>query len=190
MDEICSKLFELAKSYLNVRNNQVHTEISYSFAKKLLKQLGGRAEIVLPAIILHDTGYSAVPEEQRSLAFSPKGIDEEVRRIHEVEGARIAGRLLQEVPLKEEDCLEICRIIKSHDSGDNPLTLEEKMVKDADKLYRFTPECFVWYVECFSMQPLENWDRLHRSLNQWFFLDYSKELAAIELEKLKRKYIG
>ncbi len=189
MEEICNKLFELAKPYLTVRNNQVHTESSYAFALKLLERLGGRPEIVLPAIILHDVGWSAIPEGQHSLAFGPGEIDEKMRHIHEVEGAKIAGRLLEEVPLINKDCREICRIIESHDSGNSPLTLEEKMVKDADKLYRYTPKCFVWVMDRFSMQPLANWERLHRSLNQWFFLDYSKELAATKLKELKVIFI-
>jgi HD superfamily phosphodiesterase len=186
LQDICDKLFALARPYLAVRENQKHTEICYSYALKLLEHIGGRPEIVLPAIILHDVGWSAVPPEKHLLAFGPGEIDKELRRVHEVEGVKIAERLLQEVPLSKEDIREICRIIKNHDSGENPLSLEEKMVKDADKLFRFSQEAFTLDVERFSMKPRENWERLYASLDEWFFTDFAKELAIRELQNLEK----
>jgi len=41
--------------FLNTRHNDVHTEISTSLAFQLLEQEGGDEDIVIPAIILHDT---------------------------------------------------------------------------------------------------------------------------------------
>jgi HD superfamily phosphodiesterase len=151
-----------------VRENQKHTEIAYAFALKLLERLGGRPEIVLPAVILHDVGWSAVPPEQHLLAFGPGAIDEELRRVHEVEGAKIAKRLLQEVPLKKEYCLEICYIIENHDSGENPLTLEEKLVKDADKLFRFSPEGFAIWFERFGLDERKYWEILYHFRSSGF----------------------
>lgn len=190
MEETCRRLFALARPYLNVRGNQRHAEISYIFAKKLLAQLGGRPEIVLPAIVLHDVGWSAVPEELHLLAFGPGKIDEDLRRVHEVEGAKIAAELLGKVPLKKEDCREICGIIENHDSGQDPVSLEEKMVKDADKLYRFSREGFLLDSKRFSIGLIGNWERLACFLSSWFFTDYGKSLAAIELKKLKDEFIS
>lgn len=187
MHEICSKLFVLAEPYLNVRHNNIHTKISYIFAQQLLKHLGGRPEIVLPAIILHDVGWSAVPTEKHLLAFGPKEIDEELRRIHEVEGAKIAGRILEKVPLAQKERQEICRIIESHDSGENPLTLEEKLVKDADKLWRFSPEGFTIDCQRFNLDAKEYWEMLQNLLNLWFFTDLGKELARKELKKVEKE---
>ena len=41
--------------FLNTRHNDVHTEISTSLAFQILEQEGGDEDIVIPAIILHDT---------------------------------------------------------------------------------------------------------------------------------------
>lgn len=169
-----------------MRENQKHTEIAYNFALKLLECLGGRPEIVLPAIILHDVGWSAIPPEQHLLAFGP-GFDEELRRVHEVEGAKIAGELLQRVPLNKEDCQEICRIIENHDSGENPLSLEEKLVKDADKLFRFSPEGFAIDAKRFGIDTRKYWEKLHHFRDQWFFTDYGWELAGAELKKVESR---
>jgi HD superfamily phosphodiesterase len=187
VQDICNRLFSLAGPYLTVRHNQTHTEICYEFALRLLRHLGGRPEIVLPAIILHDVGWSAMPTEQHLLAFGPKVIDEELRRVHEIEGAKIAAEILEKVSLDENDRLEICRIIESHDSGANPVSLEEKIVKDADKLFRFSPEGFKIDVERFSVDAREYWKKLHEFRDKWFFTDLGRELASGELQKIEKE---
>ncbi len=190
MHDTSKKLFKLAKPFLTVRHNQIHTENCYNFALRLLEKLGGKSSIVLPAIILHDVGWSAVPTEQHLLAFGPKGFDENIRRIHETEGAKIAARLLQEVSIKEEHRLEICRIIESHDSGKEAFSIEEKIVKDADKLFRFSTKGFSIDTERFNIDPQEYWEMLHQFKEQWFFTDLAREIATEELQKVKSQLLS
>jgi len=187
LQNICATLFDLAEPYLKVRHNDIHTKISFDFARQLLEDLGGRPEIVLPAIILHDVGWSAVPEEKHLQAFGPEKFDAELRRIHEIEGAKIAGKILEKIPLAPEDRLEICRIIEIHDSGENPLTLEEKIVKDADKLWRYTMEGYTIDYQRFDIDAKKYWKMLHGFLKNWFFTDRARELARRELEKVGEK---
>ncbi len=189
MSELCNKLFDLARPYLSVRSNQEHTERSFSFAKELLKHLGGRKEIVFPAIILHDVGWSAVPEELHLQAFGPKQSDLSINRIHEVEGAKIAGKLLQEVTLSNEEREEICRIIENHDSGQEPLTLEEKIVKDADKLFRFSPRGFSIDAQRFGLNPRDYWHKLNQFKEDWFFTELGKTFASRELGKIEQQLL-
>ena len=187
MQNICAELFNMAEPYLKVRQNDIHTRISFNFAQQLLKQLGGKPEIILPAIILHDVGWSAVPEEKHLLAFGPETFDEDLRRIHEIEGAKIASKILEKVLLEKRDRQEICRIIECHDSGENPLTLEEKIVKDADKLWRFTMEGYTIDYKRFNIDAKEYWEMLQGFLEDWFFTDLAKKLARKELEKVGKK---
>jgi|GEM_PF-704016 len=176
-------LFDLARPYLTVRLNQEHTEICYLFARELQEKLGGSKEIIFPAIILHDVGWSAVLQELLPKAFGPKS-DPGINRIHEIEGAKIAAVLLQQVPLDDAVRQEICRIIESHDSGSNPHTLEEKIVKDADKLFRFSSRGFAIDVERFNVDAGEYWHFLDRVKEQWFFTPVGKEIAGRELDKI------
>lgn len=185
-DFYIKRLFKMAAPYLTVRENQRHTEICYDYALKLLEHLGGRREIVLPAVILHDVGWSAIPSNLHLRAFGPGDIDLELRRVHEVEGAKIARKILEKIPLKKEDCLEICRIIENHDSGDNPLSLEEKIVKDADKLSRYSQEIFAIDVIRFGLEPRKIWERLSNFLEEWFFTNYGKKLAIEALQKIEK----
>ena len=188
MDEICNHLFKLAAPYLTVRFNQEHTEITFTFAKELQEILGGRKEIIFPAIILHDVGWSAVPEEEHLKAFGPNS-DPDLNRIHEIEGAKIAAKLLQEVSLNHTHKEEICRIIESHDSGQNPITLEEKIVKDADKLFRFSPRGFSIDAKRFNVDLREYWHLLNERRKQWFFTDRAKTIAGNQLVIVEKEVI-
>ncbi len=189
MNEMCEKLFSDAAPYLNVRYNQEHTEIAFAFARELQEILGGRKEIIFPAIILHDVGWSAIAEELHLKAFGPNS-DPELNRIHEIKGAKIAALLLLDITsLSKADKEEICRIIESHDSGKSPITLEEKIVKDADKLFRFSPRGFSIDVQRFNKDLREYWEFLNEIRKQWFFTEPAKAIAERQLVKVKQEII-
>ena len=64
-----------ARPYLDVRDNDAHTLISYGIARALLKLRPEADErIVLPAILLHDTGWKFVPADKLAGAIEPKPI--------------------------------------------------------------------------------------------------------------------
>ncbi len=140
METIYDRIYDMAKPYLDTRRNDVHISISYIFAQQLLKYYPDADEdIVLPAVILHDVGWKAVPEEKQSGAFGPNVKDTETRRLHEIEGAKIAGEILHSVNYDELRIAEITAIIDGHDSRKETLSLNDALVKDADKYWRFTP---------------------------------------------------
>ena len=136
--DIYERIWELARPYLKTRKNDIHTEISTDFAQQLLAQEGGEEDIVIPAIILHDVGWKKVPEDVQLKAFGPNASMPEWNRVHEVEGARIAGDILRKVNYPEDKIPEIQEIIKGHDSRKEPISHNDSVVKDADKLWRYT----------------------------------------------------
>ena len=81
--------------FLDTRHNDVHTEISTLLAFELLKREGGDEDIVIPAILLHDTGWKRVPADMHLKAFGPNTSRPELNRLHEVEGVKIAEEILQ-----------------------------------------------------------------------------------------------
>lgn len=83
------RLFKLAKPYLAVMHNDLHTKEAVRFAFKLLDLAGGDREIVIPAVILHDVGWSQIPEDIAIEARIPEGSPELVK-IHEDKGVVIA----------------------------------------------------------------------------------------------------
>ncbi|MBI5583464.1 MAG: HD domain-containing protein [Deltaproteobacteria bacterium] len=143
-------LFRLAEPYLSVRNDLLHTQVAHQYCLRLLSAEGGDQRIVEPAVILHDVGWSKLPPEQLKIAFGIRAGGPEARRlnrIHEVEGAVIAGRLLQTLNYDPGLIEQITEMIERHDSGKHPESLEEKMLKDADKLWRYSGVGFRQEVE-------------------------------------------
>jgi hypothetical protein len=136
-----ARIWELATPYLQTRDNDVHTLYSYGFARQLCTRIPQADEhIVLPAIILHDTGWSTVDEKIAFQAIAPDRDGSYTWAVvqHEKEGARIAREILTEVGYAEADIAEICDIIDGHDTRLTSLSINDSCVKDADKIWRVT----------------------------------------------------
>ncbi len=180
MKETYSRLFDLARPFLDTRENEVHTRIAYEFALRLLCEEGGDPEVVLPAIILHDVGWKCVPEDLQLTAFGPGEKDMDLNRVHEVEGARIAGDLLTSAGYPAALIDVITEIILGHDSRVEPLSVSDAVVKDADKLWRYSDHGFRTNVKRFGVSVLQYLNRLQTKLDQWFLTDTAKRIAREE----------
>ena len=140
MDTRYHTLWQQAVPLLGVRSNDVHTRYCYRFAEALCDQHPeADRDIVLPAILLHDIGWSMVPADKLLLAFGPHMRYPELRRRHETEGARLARQILASLGHPESRADAVVEIIDGHDTRDTALSLEDGLVKDADKLWRYTP---------------------------------------------------
>ena len=78
---------------------------------------------------------------------------------------------------------EILEIIGGHDSRSEPLSLNDMIVKDADKLWRYTKSGVEIDVERFNETVDEGLDRLRSNINNWFFTQSARKLAVEELLK-------
>lgn len=135
-------IWELAHNQLKTRDNDGHCLYAYGIAKALLSQIPEADEnIVLPAILIHDIGWSTVDEREALEAIAPDrdGSRHHLVVKHEKEGARIARDLLAKVGLPEADIEEICSIIDGHDTRLEPISINDAIVKDSDKIWRVTP---------------------------------------------------
>ena len=103
MKIIYEKIEGEARPYLDTRSNEIHVSVCYAMAKQLLGHYPEADEVVLPAILLHDVGWKMVPEEKQLGAFGPRAIDTEIRRVHEIEGVRIARRILASLNYDKQD---------------------------------------------------------------------------------------
>lgn len=175
------KIYQLAKPYLSTRHNDVHTEISIQFAYELLAVEDGNEAIVLPAVILHDVGWKKIPEELHLKAFGPKANSPELNRLHEIEGVNIAGDILKQVNYPKEKISQIIEIIDGHDSRQAAMSLNDRIVKDADRLWRYSKEGFKIDIERFEESYAQGLNRLRRNLAGWFFTETGRQLANEEL---------
>jgi HD superfamily phosphodiesterase len=175
------QIFRLAKPYLNVRDNEVHTRAAIAFASRLLETEKADRSIVIPAIILHDVGYSTVPEELMPRAYGPRK-ERDVIRIHEQEGAKIAAAILNDVGYDTSKTAEILEIIDGHDTRPVALSINDQVVRDADKLTRYVRDLRSW-PPAFRLTAHEAAARLERYVDHWLFLARSREIAREELKE-------
>jgi hypothetical protein len=185
-----AELFGLAAPYLAVRGDLSHARVSHQYALRLLAEEGGEPGIVEPAVILHDVGWSRLTPEQIRMAFGVRAGGEEaerLNRIHEREGAIIARRILQSLDYPSPWINQIVALIEQHDSGNQADSLEEEILKDADKLWRFSPLGFWKEIERQGLEPEE----LHRFLSaryhRWFFTQTAVHLAEEALKERRRE---
>jgi len=183
--EFIDRLFQEVEPYLSVRGDMAHTRVSHDYALILIRQEGGDKGIVEPAVILHDVGWSRLDPREISLAFGVLAEGEEanrLNRIHELEGASIAGQVLQALDYDPLLIEKITSIIRTHDSGVDIRFPEEGIVKDADKLWRSSK---VGFWEEAGRQDLDP-KKLYRFLNErnkeWFFTSTAVTIAGEDLE--------
>jgi HD superfamily phosphodiesterase len=184
---VFKQIYQLAQPYLNTRHNDIHTEMSMQLAYQLLSAEGGQESIVIPAIILHDVGWCTVPAALHLKAFGPKATSPEINRTHEQEGVKIAEHVLTKVNYDKEKVGEILTIIDGHDSRKESLSLNDSIVKDADKLWRYTQIGFDIDNERFEETVAEGLNRLRKYLSRWFFTDTAYQIAKEELHQRERE---
>jgi hypothetical protein len=132
-------IWRAARPWLDVRSNDEHTLISWRLGRALLASIPGAEEdVVLPAILLHDTGWKKMPQEKLARAIGPKPEFPELQRDHEIASVEIGADILSRLGLGLRD-VEILAIVDGHDTTKQARSINDAVMKDADKLWRFTP---------------------------------------------------
>lgn len=171
-------IWQAARPYLQTRSNERHTWYCYVFARQLLAlHPAADAEIVLPALLLHDVGWSTVPDDKQLLSFGPNMRYPELRRQHETEGVRIATEILTELGYDSTIIRQIAAIIDGHDTRQESLSLEDSLVKDADKLWRYTPFGLATVGGWFGYTRAEQLDLLEKWLGYRFYTETAVHMA-------------
>ncbi|MEO3931513.1 HD domain-containing protein [Micrococcaceae bacterium Sec7.4] len=133
-------IWDRAAPYLKVRDNDAHTLYAFGLAVALLEaHPEADAAVVLPAIMLHDIGWSQVPPAEVLQAIAPGGGRPDLVLLHEKEGARLAAGILADAGYDAGKVPAILAIIDGHDSRREAISVEDAIVKDADKTWRLSP---------------------------------------------------
>ena len=187
---IYKRIWELAQPYLDTRKNDTHTAIATAFAFRLLEMEGGDEDIVIPAILLHDVGWKKVPEDVQLKAFGPHADQPQWNQVHEVEGAQIAGEILSSIDYPKEKIQEIQEIIEAHDSRQEAVSQNDMLVKDADKLWRYTQAGFGINGNRFHLTLEQNLERLRRNLDPWFLSESARKIARQMIQDRESELAG
>jgi HD superfamily phosphodiesterase len=182
---IHQKIFERAKPFLRTRKNLIHTKIALRYALKLLESEKGDERIVVPAILLHDIGWKAVPEHLHLTAFGPNRSNSRLTKVHELEGAKIARAILKKLHYPPEKVEEICQIVRGHDTRKGPISRNDRIVKDADKLYRYSRKGIAIELERFQVPRSKYLPFLEGMISSWFLTPNAREIATQEIRLRK-----
>lgn len=187
MNDFQRSVYLRAREYWNTRFNDLHVPIAYAFARELLlAHPEADRDVVVPAILLHDVGWKSIPEDRQLGAFRPAARDETLRRFHETEGARIAAEILagaEAVPGRRD---AIVKIVDGHDTRLEALSLEDALVKDADKLWRFTPAAVDIDHRRFEMPLGEYLQWLGRQVDRIFLTPRAPQMAREHFTRVSR----
>ncbi len=144
MKKIFQNIWDLALPYQDQRDDPGHAEVALYYAQLLVRYEKGDRDIILPAIILHDVGYSQIPKERRMKIFDRKAKRLErlgVQYEHQIEGVLLARKILEKVGYPSEKIGEILQIISQHDTRKGFISKNEGLTRDADKLWRYSKRC-------------------------------------------------
>ena len=140
LDPGLADIWNRAAPHLKVRDNDAHTLYALGLARALLEaHPEADAAVVLPAILLHDIGWSQVPPAEVLQAIAPGGGRPDLVLLHEKEGARLAAGILSGAGYDAGKVPAILDIIDGHDSRREAISIEDAIVKDADKTWRLSP---------------------------------------------------
>ncbi|MEW6620301.1 MAG: ATP-binding protein [bacterium] len=189
MNEIFDVILERAKKYCRDEFDVIHLEKALEMTKRLMAIEGGDERIIIPAILLHDTGWSTFSFEEEGMIRLPPSLSENLNgrgiafsnaillHKHEIESSLIAQNILSELKFPTDEKEKIVEIITGHDSRKQPISKEDEVVKDGDRLSRYTPELFSALCQKFNLGEEEFFKYLNFNIEKWFYSDTAKTIA-------------
>jgi hypothetical protein len=127
--------------YLRVRKNDVHVPLSFAFLQRLLEaHPEAEEDVCVLALVLHDAGWHSVdgPDLIENAFGGTDFMNSDTRYLHEAESCRMAREVLGALGWSTGVIEQVCEIIDGHDTRSVPRHLNDRIVRDADKLWRFT----------------------------------------------------
>lgn len=183
------ELFKAAEKYMRVRKNDVHIPISYHYAMKVAKHYpNADIDLVTAGIILHDIGWYSIDEEDifKKGFQSENFMQSDVRYLHESEGVRLATEVLKSLNCEDNFIEKVNTIIDGHDTRGFAKSLEDEIVRDADKLWRFTVTGVSVACDWFKQTPGIYCNRLETDIIPLLHLPESVALATKDLEETRK----
>lgn len=182
-------IFKAAEKYMRVRKNDVHIPLSYRYALRLLASYpDADADLVAASIILHDIGWYSIDEDDifKKGFQSENFMQSDVRYLHESEGVRLSEEVLKSLDYDDEFIGKVGEIIDGHDTRKFAKSLEDKIVRDADKLWRFHVVGVSVAADWFKQTPTQYANRLETDIIPLLDLPESVEMARADLAETRQ----
>lgn len=167
------------------RGNDIHLPMSLAYAERLCSAYPEADRLLVRvAIQLHDTGWGRVDESRIiSEGFSGDWRKAAIRFEHEKQGCVIAREVLPPLGYDEDFVDAVCDIIDGHDTRQEAYSLEDALVRDADRLWRFDHAGIALASGWFRMDPAVYSDRLETEIVPELITAAAIEIATTELSR-------
>lgn len=178
-------IYNMALPYLKngLRKNLIsHTKEVIKTMDTLLKHEGGNKQLLIPAAILHDIGWSMVPKK---IQLNWRNREDKIRgeELHIEYAKPIIKEILQELSYPVEQVDKIISIVQAH-KFQNPSELEKQLLIDADKMSDATRVQFYSDAKFYQATPEEVYN--FRKKNRFHTLT-AKSFFEKEMKKRKRE---
>jgi len=193
MKAIFRKIWETALPYQDKRDDKGHAKIVLDFALEFVKKEKADENVVIPAAILHDLGWSTLPKKESLSIFRESTAEEKIVgaiRKHEIAGVKLAGQILKRVGYPPGMVEEVLEIVSQHDTRVGFISKNEGVVRDADKLWRFSRTGYGIDVKRSGDVPAHLYLKMKAQIEEkgFFYSERAKKLARLELEKRKEEF--
>jgi len=167
------------------RSNDVHLPISLAYAERLCDaHPEADSLLVRVSILLHDTGWGRVDESRiLSEGFTGDWRKSAIRFEHEKQGCEIAREVLPPLGYDDGFVREVTAIIDGHDTRPEPHSLEDALVRDADRLWRFDHAGIALASGWFGLAPAPYCDRLRREIIPELHSEAALTMATTALDR-------
>lgn len=187
--------------YLQARTTDVHTAVCLQYLDEFIQkaQLTGtkvKRNVVAYALILHDSGWSQMSEQEIAASLGVSGLvlsqtATAPKEKHALLGEKIARQILTEkqieLSLSDSDIDLICKAIHYHDKPEKvagahkEIPIEVQLLVDLDHIWSFTHFNFWQDVLRKGVEPKEYLANLGRDLDGYFVTRIGKEKARLLL---------
>jgi HD domain len=163
-------VWRAAEPYMRARKNDVHIPLSFDWCVRLLDHFpDADRDVCLLAILLHDIGWWSIDMDTIiAQGFRSDNIlQSDVRYLHEAEGVRLGTEVLRATGWDDAIIAQVCEIIDGHDTRPDPRHLNDRIVRDADKLWRYEVTGTAVGCDWFGETPSQNCERNEKILEKF-----------------------
>lgn len=185
LGEDLDRLWAAIEPETRTRSNDLHLPLAVSYADRLCAAYPqADAELVRVSTLLHDTGWAHVDESRIiSEGFAGDWRKAAIRYEHEAQGCAVARRVLPPLGYSSEFIGRVCEIIDGHDTRQVAFSLEDALLRDADRLWRFDAVGIGMASQWFGLTPAEYTDRLAEEILPELITQAAHDIAVADLQR-------
>jgi hypothetical protein len=167
------------------RSNDIHLPVSLAYAERLCDaHPEADALLVRVAIVLHDIGWARVDESRIiTEGFTGDWRKARIRYEHEKQGCEIAAEVLPRLGYDHVFVEQVTAIIDGHDTRAEAHSLEDALVRDADRLWRFDHAGIAVAAGWFGMDPATYCARLRAEIVPELLTQAAIDMALVSLDR-------